>query len=364
MEMPRLSQLRAVPLVLTAVWLVADEPPAPTASNGPTPSTHQPIPGIRSLSVAVEQAAAQLHAGGLVVAEVRDGTVRYFSAGKPAPRAGIPPEKVIFEIGSVTKVFTGLLLAQAVVEHKVALNDPIARYLPPNVATSAGLTGITLEQLATHTSGLPRLPYNMKPPSPDDPYADYTVEELYAFLRAYSPKRPPPRPWDYSNLGVGLLGHLLSRVYGQSYAELVGAKITGPLGMADTVVNLNDEQRSRFAVPHEDRKIIQAWDIPTLAGAGALHSTALDLARFTQVLMSSAANPLRAAWDIVRQPRHDIPWNRLETGLIVTIEKRDGSADYSHNGRTGGFRSYLEWSPQSGGAVVILENNTTVERKR
>ena len=116
----------------------------------------------------------------------------------------------IFEIGSVTKVFTSLLLADMVARNEVALNDPIAKYLPSDVKTP-GRNGqsITLEDLATHTSGLPRLPTNFAPKDPANPYADFSVPQLYEFLSTYTLSRDIGSQYDYSNLGGGLLGHLL-----------------------------------------------------------------------------------------------------------------------------------------------------------
>lgn len=322
---------------------MTDNPP-PTAS-----STAEMMPRLLSRSI------ASLGAGGAIAAEGDPDAIRYFSAGDPAPRPGIAPEKVIFEIGSITKVFTGLLLAEAVVEHKVSLDDPISRYLPDTVAMDPSTAAITLAQLSTHTSGLPRLPDNLQPKDRLDPYADYTVEELYAFLRSYKPKDPQPYPFEYSNLGAGLLGHILGLVYHQSYAELVAAKISQPLNLPDTVVNLSAEQETRFAPPHTGSQAGNAWHLPTLAGAGALHSTAADLVRLAGLLMSPDKNPLRAAWEIARQPRAGSPGN---IGLNVMILQRNQQAVYWHNGGTGGFRTYFEWAPQpTRHVLVVLMNN-------
>ncbi|HTX64353.1 MAG TPA: serine hydrolase domain-containing protein, partial [Opitutaceae bacterium] len=122
-------------------WLAA---PAMTAEPAP-----------RTLAEVVADAAAKLPAGGIVAAEIDHGAVHYTSAGDFAPRPGIPPEKVIFEIGSMTKVFTGLLLADTVNEGKARLDDPIGKFLPASLKLAPEVAAITLEQLATHTSGLP-----------------------------------------------------------------------------------------------------------------------------------------------------------------------------------------------------------------
>lgn len=317
-------------------------------------------PGRDALSRAVEQSAASLPAGGYVLAELQDGQVTFRSAGRPAPRDGLPPEKILFEIGSITKVFTSLLLAEAVNEGRARLTDPIAKHLPADLALDPRTAAITLEQLATHTSGLAALPANFAPADPLDPYADYTVGQLYDFLRAYRPAAAAPQPARYSNVGVGLLGHVLERIYGQSYAELVAARITGPLGLADTVIVLRPDQQSRLATPHSGGTAVKPWRLTALAGAGALRSTAADLARFAQALLSADKTPLTAAWALARQPRGAFG-PRDQIGLSIFITARQGETVYHHSGGTGGFRSYLELTPATGRATVLWLNNDTVE---
>ncbi|UJP05358.1 MAG: beta-lactamase family protein [Nitrosomonas sp.] len=124
----------------------------------------------------------------------------------------------IFEIGSVTKVFTALLLADMVQHAEVALTDPIAKYLPEEVVVpQRGDKVITLVDLATHMSGLPRMPDHFAPVNPDNPYADYSVEQLYQFLSNHQLTRDIGTQWEYSNLGYGILGHILARRAGTDY---------------------------------------------------------------------------------------------------------------------------------------------------
>ena len=145
----------------------------------------------------------------------------------------------IFEIGSVTKVFTSLLLADMVQRGEVALTDPVARYLPSQVKMpERGGRQITLQDLATHTSGLPRLPSNLNPKDPANPYADYSVDQLYQFLSGYQLTRDIGSQSEYSNLGGGLLGHVLARRAGMDYEALVKSRICEPLGMKSTGITL------------------------------------------------------------------------------------------------------------------------------
>ena len=188
----------------------------------------------------------------------------------------------IFEIGSATKVFTSLLLADMVQRGEVALNDPVAKFLPAGVSVpERNGRQITLVDLATHTSGLPRLPANLNPKDPNNPYADYTPEQLYQFLSSYQLPRDIGAQYEYSNLGGGLLGFALARRAGMSYEALVKSRICDPLGMKDTGITLTPEMKARFAVGHDQGLArVENWDLPTLAGAGALRSTANDLLAF------------------------------------------------------------------------------------
>ena len=144
--------------------------------------------------------------------------------GDPRPLNG----DTIFEIGSVTKVFTSLLLADMVQRGEVALADPVAKYLPADVKVpERGGRVITLVDLSTHTSGLPRMPSNFHPKDPANPYADYTVEQLYQFLSSYQLTRDIGSQFEYSNLGGGLLGQALARRAGMDYEALVRSRIAG-----------------------------------------------------------------------------------------------------------------------------------------
>lgn len=343
------SARRFVAALLTIGLLVAARA-QPSAPATPPPD---------KLATLVEKSASSLPAGGLVLAEVSGDSVHYFAAGQPAPSSAVPPEKVIFELGSITKVFTALLLAEAVNEHRAALTDPITKYLPSDLSLAPATAAITLEQLATHTSGLPRLPTNFRPANQRDPYADYAVDNLYAFLRDYRPEQSPPQPAAYSNLGFGLLGHLLERIYGKPYAQLVHDRIAAPLGLADTTVSLNSDQTARFAQPYSGTVAVEPWRFAALAGCGAIRSTAADLAKLAQALVSPGDTPLHAAWKLICQPRTRL--DGVDLGLAILLSTRDGQTVYFHNGGTGGFRSYFELNPATRHATILWLNNDAFE---
>jgi CubicO group peptidase (beta-lactamase class C family) len=337
----------------------AQEPLAPAPAPDPAfPSVAAADP----LDPALARAASLLPAGGMVVAEVRSDGVHYLSVGRAAPVEGIPPERVIFEVGSIAKVFTGLLLAQAVVEHRVALGDPIGRYLPANLALAPAVAAITLEQLATHTAGLPREPPNLAPRDPYDPFAGYSVADLDAFLQTARLPAPLPQPASYSNLGAGLLGHILELAWHESYSRLVAEKIAQPLQLVDTGTELSDEQQGRLATPHRGTAAVRPLRYGDgLVAAGGLYSTAADLVRLTHVLGLAFDHPLREAWALARQPRADFPAMNGKIGLGVLIMERGGRTIYWHGGTAAGSRAHLEWSPADGHVLVVLMNSDSIE---
>jgi len=268
----------------------------------------------------------------------------------------------IFEIGSVTKVFTSLLLADMTARNEVALNDPIAKYLPSQVKTP-GRNGqsITLEDLATHTSGLPRLPTNFTPKDPANPYADFSVPQLYEFLSTYTLSRDIGSQYDYSNLGGGLLGHLLARRAGMTYDALVHDRITGPLGMTSTTIVLSPEQQVRLAVGHNAQLAsVPNWDVPTLAGAGALRSSTNDMLTFLEANLGLMKSPLAPAMATMLTVRRPTGTPGLDVALGWHILNRDGRDFVWHNGGTGGYRSFVGLNALSGIAVVVLSNTSTV----
>jgi D-alanyl-D-alanine-carboxypeptidase/D-alanyl-D-alanine-endopeptidase len=268
----------------------------------------------------------------------------------------------VFEIGSVTKVFTALLLADSVQRGEVALTDPVAQYLPPGTKVpERGGKKITLQDLATHTSGLPRLPSNFAPKDPANPYADYTVAQLYDFLATYELPRDIGAEYEYSNLGAGLLGHALSRKAGMDYETMVRTRITTPLAMKSTAITLSDAMKKRLATGHDAQlERVPNWDLPTLAGAGALRSTANDLLNFISANLRSTSSPLAPALSSMLAARRPTSMTGQEIALGWHIASGAGGREIVwHNGGTGGYRSYLGFDPKSRTGVVVLSNTFT-----
>ena len=265
----------------------------------------------------------------------------------------------VFEIGSITKVFTALLLTEMVTRGEVALDDPVSKFLPGTVKMpDRNGKQITLLDLATYTSGLPRIPDGI-PASGDNPYAAYTVEQLYAFLSSYTLHYDPGTHYEYSNLGFGLLGHALALRAGSSYEDLLVSRVCEPLGLRDTCISLSNSMRERLAQGHASNlKPASNWDIPTLAGAGALRSTASDLVKFVKATCLSGANaPLRSAIDMLLQTRRPTNLPNTEVGLGCFIRTGNKDEIIWKDGGTGGYASFAGFSTTLRSGAIVLSNS-------
>ena len=278
--------------------------------------------------------------------------------GDPRPLNG----DTIFEIGSVTKVFTSLLLSDMVQRGEVALADPVAKYLPAEVKVpERGGRVITLVDLSTHTSGLPRMPSNFNPKDPANPYADYTAEQLFQFISSFQLTRDIGSQFEYSNLGGGLLGQALARRAGMDYEALVRTRITGPLGMGSTGITLSPEMKARLALGHNAKLLaVPNWDLPALAGAGALRSSANDMLTFLAAnlgYMKSPLAPAMAAMLSVRRPTGAPGGGEIGLAWLITRPSEDEIV--WHNGGTGGYRSFMGYDAKTRVGIVVLSNTFT-----
>jgi CubicO group peptidase (beta-lactamase class C family) len=269
----------------------------------------------------------------------------------------------LFEIGSITKVFTALLAADMAQRGELKLDDPIAKYLPSTVKIpERNGQQIAIVDLATHTSGLPRMPSNFLPKDPENPYIDYSVDQLYSFLSSYELHRDIGVKFEYSNLGFGLLGQVLARRAGMDYEKLVVTRICDPLGMKSTRITLSEPLRKRFAAGHSaDLVTVSAWDIPTLAGAGALRSSANDLLIFLAAMMDYTDNPLAAAQKATLSISRTTGGPFMDSAMGWGIDTRGGGEIIWKNGGTGGYRTFIGYSPKTRVGIVALSNTSTGE---
>jgi CubicO group peptidase (beta-lactamase class C family) len=250
---------------------------------------------------------------GLGVGVVAGDAQTMVFAGKQSADQAAPNENTMFEIGSITKVFTTTLLADMHLAGEVQLDNSVNQYLPVHARLACGGGGdVTLRHLATHTSGLPRLPANLtwKQLLSDNPYAAYSASDLYACLAKCRLKNRPGTYTCYSNLGSGLLGHILSLVGGSDYERLVLDRILLPLGMNDTSIHLSDKQQRQLAPGHAKGKLVQNWDFQALAGAGAFRSTVADMQKFLRANIDPASTPLSRTIELTHelQTKHKWRW--------------------------------------------------------
>ena len=342
-------------LVQVAVIFVAFG--AAAAAQSPVPSDEE----IRKVLVQRIDEAKQ--SVGIVVGVIEPSGRRFVSYGSLAKgdKRRLDGD-TLFEIGSISKVFTSLLLSDMVERGELALTDPIAKFLPADVKVpERGGRSIVLQDLSTHTSGLPRLPTNMSPKDQANPYVDYSVEQLYQFLSSYTLTRDIGAQYEYSNLGGGLLGHLLARKAGTDYESLVRSRITAPLKMSSTVITISPELQTRFATGHSERLVpVSNWDIGTLAGAGALRSTANDLLTFLAVPLGYTSSPLAPAFARMLTVRRPTGQPGVDVALAWHIFTRGGDDLIWHNGGTGGYRSFIGYNPKARVGVVVMSNASTI----
>lgn len=264
---------------------------------------------------------------GIVVGLVDEKGVRIISYGKASQNSEqMVNGDSVFEIGSVTKVFTATLLADMVERGQVSLNDPISKYLPRSVKTpTRNGKEITLLDLSSQTSGLPRMPGNFTPRDVQNPYADYSVAQMYEFISGYTLTRDIGAKYEYSNLGVGLLGHILALRAGKDYETLVRTRICSPLKMNSTRITLTPAMQARLATGHNPVRLpVPNWDLPTLAGAGALRSTVNDMLKFVAANLGLKKSPLLAAMQKTHQSRHNTGVPDLES---LYVEYHYGHGD-------------------------------------
>jgi CubicO group peptidase (beta-lactamase class C family) len=296
---------------------------------------------------------------GIVVGIIDEQGIRVISHGTLSRTDRTPVDgDTIFEIGSISKVFTTELLADMVGKGEVKLDDPVNKYLPANVKVpERNGRKITLLDIATQQSGLPRLPDNMAPADGANPYADYTVEQMYEFLSGHTLTRDIGDKYEYSNLGMGLLGHVLALKAGKSYEALVIERICSPLGMKDTSIVLSTEAKRKLATGHSKMGQPAAnWDIPTLAGAGALRSSVNDMLKFVSANLKLDNASLKTAFELTHSARREAG-SGTKIGLGWHITTRYGSEIIWHNGGTGGYRSFIGFDKKSQRGVVVLTNS-------
>ena len=355
-----------MPLVMTR-QTTAIEPPKATLDPAMPPVDLDKMQAVLDADLAPALANGQLApatGGGVTIGVSEHGKRHVFTYG--AVKADS-----VFEIGSVTKTFTGLVLAQMVAQKKVRLDEPVRALLPAGtVAAPASGAEITLVDLSAQRSGLPRLPDNLKPADLNNPSADYDAKLLYSFLGSHGVGLPAKPEVGYSNLGVGLLGHALAARAGSTYEALLRKEVTGPLGMRDTALTLTPSLRARFAAGHDgEHKPAQAWDGGVLAGAGAIRSTAADMLTYLEAQLhpdhlpaSARATPEGKTLPAAIAASHEIQGDAGD-GMHIALNwfRFDETGSFWHNGATGGYSAFAVFNPEKDFAVIVLSNTSAGE---
>jgi CubicO group peptidase (beta-lactamase class C family) len=306
---------------------------------------------------------------GLLVVGATDGDDTAFASRGPLPDPPCAPERAVFEIGSITKVFTSLLLAIAAERGEFGVDDPLVEHLPRGTRVPMrGGRPITLVDLATHRSGLPRLPPGFLLHAlrhREDPYARLSTADVLAALGKTRPPVVAGERFRYSNYGAGVLGIALAHAAATDYEALVRERITTPLGLLDTVITLSQDHRSRLAAGTKGwGGPAGLWAIPGLTGAGALRSTAADLLSFVRAQMGTLPDvpeDLVAAIHSSHVARAAggrlTPGMRVALGWLLVGMGRQKGQVVMHNGGTGGYRSFAGWAPDGRHGVVALSAN-------
>ncbi len=292
-----------------------------------------------------------------------DGKREFYCFGKTKADGPQPTPDTLFEIGSVSKTFTTLLLALMVERGELKLDDPVRLLLPKEwTLPKRGEREITLLDLATHTSGLPENPPNLlraflTDKSIDlDPFARFDHKQLAECLAEVKLKDVDKPPVAYSNLGMGLLGEALVIKTGKSYDELIRTQIAEPLQMKDTVVIPSEAQDKRTATGHGKKaKELPCWTFASMAGAGAIRSTATDMLTYLEAQSGRTATPLAAAM-AATQERRQSAFVIMSVGLGWFMRDYDGRRVWWHNGGTGGFTTFVAFCENPAVAVVVLCN--------
>jgi serine-type D-Ala-D-Ala carboxypeptidase/endopeptidase len=358
--------LAVAPLALAACGTM--DPRAATPGRTAAPQQQARFfPADEELRQLLQSLVERGQAKGIVLGLLEpDGSRRIISYGEAGSGARPLGPKSVFEIGSINKTFTGAILADMVRRGEVSLNDPVAKYLPPDVRVpSRGGRQITLLDLATHTSGLPRVPTGYKIPDRANPYAHYEAAHLYEFLSSYELERDVGAEPVYSNLGMGLLGHALARAAGaKSFAELVRQRITGPLHLRMTDYGRDGELGAWIVKGHNQKdEEVPYWDVAVLAGAGGLNANVEDMLTYLAANVGAPDTPLEAAMRDAHQPRRKLKTEGWSVGLGWQTRTRDGQTVVNHGGGTAGFETYLGFDPATRAGVVILGNSDGFESR-
>lgn len=310
-------------------------------------------------SLAIEHLQDPVNCG-LSISVIKDGKADFYFYGSVSKsKDKLPDTATLYEIGSVTKTFTAIVLAHAINEKKLQPGDDIRKYLPgsyPNLEYKG--KPITIEHLSNHTSGLPRIPAEFdrqKNFDVQDPYKNYTKEMFLEYLARVKIEVEPGTVSEYSNYGVAVLGMILEQVYHKSITELIAMYVTNPAGMRHTVFDVSGSEKDLRANGYnEEGKEVKFWTLGLFNAAGGLKSNISDMTRYLQANMQD----INADFSLTHQSTFTDAHNSIGLNWIISTAAGKQTIIW-HNGETGGFHSYVGYSKQQNAGVVILSNSAT-----
>ena len=270
----------------------------------------------------------------------------------------LPTATTLYELGSITKTFTATLLADLVEKNVISLDDSIAQFLPDSVKSNPSVQKITFKSLANHTSGLPRMASNWNTGlkfEESDPYAHYDQKELFSFLKNFKADKAVGEEYEYSNIGYGLLGELISIITKKPYAKNIEEIITSPLNMTNTVERFDLKEGQHLKVYNAKGEAVPVWKFISLSAAGSLKSTIQDMLLYAQSQFKMPLSPLEKAMSLTKQFTFFIPPN-TDIGLAWHMSMIGDIIYYNHNGGTAGSSSFIGIAPDAKSALIVLSN--------
>lgn len=312
----------------------------------------------RQVDSAVQSYMQLAATAGLSIGIIKDGKTFFYGYGETIKgNHKVPDQNNLFEIGSITKTFTAILLADAVNQGKISLEDPLSKFLPGRGEISFEGVPVTIRMLSNHTSALPRMPDNFSESTTDplNPYKNYSREDLMNFLKTVKLSRKPGTVYEYSNLAVATIAMIIEDLYQKSFESLVKEKILAPLKMDDTKQLLNKKDSARFASGYNEQGNYNGpWDFKAFAGAGALRSTANDMLKYAKANWGDGPASIEKAITLTQKKTFSDA--NISIGLGWHFIKPGKDELIFHNGGTGGYRSYLAINREKKFAIVILSN--------
>jgi CubicO group peptidase (beta-lactamase class C family) len=310
----------------------------------------------RAVQLAIDRYIKQFRPVGISIAVFRQGKESFYNYGEvTAGKNQLPTSQSTYEIGSITKTMTGILLGQAALDRKLKLDDDIRHYLPgafPNLEFEG--RKILIRDLVSHTSGLPANPPGIPDDGKADAYEAYNHSKLLADLASIRLSRKPGTVFSYSNMGAGIAGLVLENAFKTPYETLLQKYVLGPAKMKNTGIKLTKQMEAQYATPYDAGGAqTERWIVNGIESAGAVHSNAQDMLRYARF------NTVEKQQSVKLSHQKASPNGLFETGFFwVRSHSRAGGEYINHEGGTGGFSSDIVIMPKRNLAVVVMMNSS------